>query len=205
MTLLAERPALAAAPAGPPVHLVVGPGGARIAALLHRLGAATGTDPADPDTVRIAVAARIEDAVRVGAAAGRPLLVVCDSVTPAGLRLAIAAGVAAVLRTADLTPEQLAAAVRAARHGDGRIAYATLSHLLAGAGREQAPPAAPQLTARQTEVLDLMAEGHGNAVIARTLRCSEHTVKNVIYELMTRLQARNRAHAVAHAVRCGLV
>lgn len=50
-----------------------------------------------------------------------------------------------------------------------------------------------------------MAEGDGNAVIARTLRCSEHTVKNVIYELMGRLQARNRAHAVAHAVRCGLI
>ncbi|WP_236652095.1 response regulator transcription factor [Streptacidiphilus neutrinimicus] len=61
------------------------------------------------------------------------------------------------------------------------------------------------MTSRQTAVLDLMAEGHGNAVIARTLSCSEHTVKNTIYDLMSRLQARNRAHAVAHGLRHGLI
>jgi len=54
-------------------------------------------------------------------------------------------------------------------------------------------------------VLRLMAEGHGNAGIARLLHCSEHTVKNVVYEIMARLQARNRAHAVARAVRHGLI
>jgi DNA-binding NarL/FixJ family response regulator len=86
--------------------------------------------------------------------------------------------------------------------------YVALAQLLvtppAGAGRQPAA-SAPTLTARQTAVLGLMAEGDNNAVIARTLRCSEHTVKNVIYELMSRLQARNRAHAVAHAVRHGLI
>jgi DNA-binding NarL/FixJ family response regulator len=61
------------------------------------------------------------------------------------------------------------------------------------------------LTPRQTTVLALLANGYGNAAIARRLGCSEHTVKNVVYELMGRLQARNRAHAVALAVRAGLV
>ncbi|PWS39378.1 DNA-binding response regulator [Streptomyces sp. ZEA17I] len=61
------------------------------------------------------------------------------------------------------------------------------------------------MTPRQTAVLTLVAEGHGNAVIAQALSCSEHTVKNVIYELMARLQVRNRAHAVARAVRAGLI
>ncbi|GAA4840024.1 helix-turn-helix transcriptional regulator [Kitasatospora terrestris] len=199
MTVLAEAPVTTAA--APGIHLVVGPGGARIAHLLHRTGLVPAAE-GEQETVKVAVAARIEDAVRVGAAVGRPLLVICDTVTPVGVRLALQAGVAAVLRSAELTPERLAAALRAARHGDGRIPYATLSQLLAGAGGDERPPA---LTARQTEVLDLMAEGHGNAVIARALSCSEHTVKNVIYELMARLQVRNRAHAVAHAVRCGLV
>jgi DNA-binding NarL/FixJ family response regulator len=50
-----------------------------------------------------------------------------------------------------------------------------------------------------------MAEGLGNADIARVLCCSEHTVKNVIYDLTARLQVRNRAHAVACAVRRGIV
>ncbi|MFK0222110.1 response regulator transcription factor [Streptomyces vinaceus] len=105
--------------------------------------------------------------------------------------------------------------------GDGRMPYQALVRLL-GAATSAVPassPAAntpatrpgaapadtPRLTARQTAVLTLMAEGHGNAVIARTLSCSEHTVKNVIYELMSRLQARNRAHAVACAVRHSLI
>ncbi len=107
--------------------------------------------------------------------------------------------------------------------GDGRMPYPALVRLLgaatsAGAASPgapcastpaartaTAPPDAPRLTARQTAVLTLMAEGHGNAVIARTLSCSEHTIKNVIYELMSRLQARNRAHAVACAVRHSLI
>ncbi|WP_234320942.1 helix-turn-helix transcriptional regulator [Streptomyces katrae] len=111
--------------------------------------------------------------------------------------------------------------------GDGRMPYPALVRLLGAATtagpaagpavvagpsaatapglRSLAPPEAPRLTARQTAVLTLMAEGHGNAVIARTLSCSEHTIKNVIYELMSRLQARNRAHAVACAVRHSLI
>ncbi|MFI6002551.1 response regulator transcription factor [Streptomyces sp. NPDC051366] len=115
--------------------------------------------------------------------------------------------------------------------GDGRMPYPALVRLLGAATtagtaigigidtgtaagatastapgpRSAAPPDAPRLTARQTAVLTLMAEGHGNAVIARTLSCSEHTIKNVIYELMSRLQARNRAHAVARAVRHSLI
>ncbi|MET9882844.1 LuxR C-terminal-related transcriptional regulator [Streptomyces sp. NPDC006430] len=111
--------------------------------------------------------------------------------------------------------------------GDGRMPYPALVRLLGAAAtsaataaaaasctaagstaptlRSATPPDAPRLTARQTAVLTLMAEGHGNAVIARTLSCSEHTIKNVIYELMSRLQARNRAHAVARAVRHSLI
>ncbi|PYC60694.1 DNA-binding response regulator, partial [Streptomyces tateyamensis] len=66
----------------------------------------------------------------------------------------------------------------------------------AGAAEKKSP-----LTARQTAVLSLVADGHDNAAIARTLDCSPHTVKNVIYELMVN----NRAHAVGRAVRLGLV
>ncbi len=54
-------------------------------------------------------------------------------------------------------------------------------------------------------VLALMAEGHDNAAIARELDCSQHTVRNVIYDLTSRLQVRNRAQAVACAVRTGLI
>ncbi|MDJ0383649.1 helix-turn-helix transcriptional regulator [Streptomyces sp. G-G2] len=88
--------------------------------------------------------------------------------------------------------------------------YADLVRLLGRHGslpvpRAVLPSDTPHLTARQTSVLALMADGHGNAVIARTLSCSEHTVKNVIYELMSRLHARNRSHAVACAVQHSLI
>lgn len=66
-------------------------------------------------------------------------------------------------------------------------------------------PAPPRLTARQTAVLTLMAEGHPNTAIARTLSCSDHTVKNVVYEVMSRLHARNRSHAVARALHHNLI
>lgn len=197
-------------PGAPRVHLVAACGGARLTAMLDSAGIATVQYP-DQDTVTVAVTPGVAEAVRAGAAAGRRLVAVCDTVTPDGLRSAIRAGAAAVLRSADLTGPQLAAAVHGAHHGDGRMPYGALAQLLvagqAGAGPGAAPgaPSTPALTARQTAVLGLMAEGDGNAVIARTLSCSEHTVKNVIYELMARLQARNRAHAVAHAVRFGLI
>ncbi|MFJ6138673.1 response regulator transcription factor [Kitasatospora sp. NPDC092286] len=203
---LAERAPQAPAPRA---HVLAGPAAPRLTSMLGHAGIATSPHPGS-GTVTVAAAPSVEEAVRTGAATDRPQLLVCDTVTPAGLRLALHVGVAAVLRSAGLTPPHLAAAVHGAHHGDGRMPYAALAQLLTDAVspavRPAAPPAAPApLTARQTAVLDLMAEGHGNAVIARTLRCSEHTVKNVIYELMARLQARNRAHAVAHAVRLGLI
>ncbi|MEH1098256.1 response regulator transcription factor [Micromonospora sp. CPCC 205561] len=63
----------------------------------------------------------------------------------------------------------------------------------------------PVLTAQQLRVLRLVAEGYDNAGIARELRCSPHSVKNMIYDLMARLQVSNRVHAAAYAIRRGLI
>ncbi|WP_084724728.1 response regulator transcription factor [Streptacidiphilus melanogenes] len=90
-------------------------------------------------------------------------------------------------------------------NGPGEDGSAVTARTLEPSHMRQHATSRPVLTSRQTAVLDLMAEGHGNAVIARTLSCSEHTVKNTIYDLMSRLQARNRAHAVAHGLRHGLI
>ncbi|MFF9352050.1 LuxR C-terminal-related transcriptional regulator [Streptomyces sp. NPDC014734] len=145
----------------------------------------------------------------------RRVLVAAQLVSPDSVLRAVRVGARTILRTADATPAQLVAAVHSAHHGDGRLPYGVLVRLLGTAHRPgpaapapdvaRTPQAAAPLTPRQTAVLTLVAEGHGNAVIARALSCSEHTVKNVIYELMARLQVRNRAHAVARAVRAGLI
>nr|WP_258035934.1 LuxR C-terminal-related transcriptional regulator [Streptomyces fradiae] len=170
----------------------------RVGAMLRQAG----IDPAGgPGGVTVAVTATVEEAVALRSGPGDRFLAVCDTVSPSGLRDALRAGVRAVLRSSDLTPEQLAAAVYGAWHGDGRVPYSALVQLLGGA--RAADP--PRLTPRQQSVLALMAEGHGNAVIAQTLSCSPHTVKNTVYELMGRLQARTRAQAVACAVRWSLI
>ena len=69
-----------------------------------------------------------------------------------------------------------------------------------GACPDPAAPA-PALTARELEVLRLLAEGCDTAEIAQRLAYSEPTIKNVIQRLFERLQARNRPHAVPS--RCG--
>jgi len=54
-------------------------------------------------------------------------------------------------------------------------------------------------------VLRLVAEGWDTAQIATKLSYSERTVKNVLHDVTTRLQLRNRSHAVAYAMREGLI
>ncbi|OXM45347.1 helix-turn-helix transcriptional regulator [Amycolatopsis alba] len=164
------------------------------------------------DTVVVAAGGTIDEALTACPAtlraAGDRLIVAADTLSPAGVLRAFRAGARILLQTPETTPAQFSAAVHSAVHGESRLPYGLLVRLLSGGAELSLPigvhPVAP-LTERQLTVLTLMADGHGNADIARKLSCSEHTVKNVIYELMARLQVRNRAHAVAHAVRAGLI
>ena len=61
------------------------------------------------------------------------------------------------------------------------------------------------LRSREVDVLRLVAEGYDTAEIARTLSYSERTIKKVLHEMTMRLQLRNRSHAVAYALRAGLI
>ena len=61
------------------------------------------------------------------------------------------------------------------------------------------------LTAREREVLQLVAEGATNREIAASLHLSEHTVNFHVKNILSKLHLRNRAQAVAYAVRTGLV
>ncbi|MFF8195670.1 response regulator transcription factor [Streptomyces bobili] len=195
----------------PRVHLGPAGGAARetVAASLRRAGIELTAAGRGDGAVRVAAGRTPRAALDGWPEPGGPLLLVADTFTAAGVRLAVRAGVVAILQSAEATPERLLTAVRAARCGEGRMSYGVLVRLLGEAGggdaeRRRPIPDSP-LTARQKTVLTLVAEGHGNAAIARELSCSQHTVKNVMYDLMTRLQVRNRAHAVAYGVRTGLI
>ena len=116
------------------------------------------------------------------------------------------AGAVCVLRKDTLTPESLEASVRATLQGAGVLPSDLLSGLLvavrAGDGGQ---PRSSQLTNREEQVLRLIADGHATREVAEELCYSERTVKNVLHDVVTKLGARTRSHAVAHAVRAGLI
>ena len=81
---------------------------------------------------------------------------------------------------------------------DGRV---TVS---AGAASTRACASA-RFNERERDVLALLADGHDTQEIADRLFYSERTIKGVIHEITTRLNLRNRSHAVAYAIKVGAV
>lgn len=75
----------------------------------------------------------------------------------------------------------------------------------AGGPPAQAPRRVEQLTARESEILVLMADGLFNREISRRLWLTEETVKTHVHHVLTKLGARSRAHAVAIGMRTGLI
>jgi DNA-binding NarL/FixJ family response regulator len=62
----------------------------------------------------------------------------------------------------------------------------------------------PELSVREVEILDLIAQGHSNAKIAGRLFLSPKTVGNHISHIFTKLQVADRAHAIIRAREAGL-
>jgi DNA-binding NarL/FixJ family response regulator len=121
---------------------------------------------------------------------------------------ALQAGAVGYLRKDELTPESLASAVKAAVNGTGVVTPDLLEHLLANHQSEAAAAARPvtaKLTDREQQVLALIAAGHPTREVAQELCYSERTVKNVLHDVVTKLNARSRSQAVAFAVREGLI
>jgi DNA-binding NarL/FixJ family response regulator len=117
------------------------------------------------------------------------------------------AGVRAILLR-ETTAEQLLAAITAVSQGL-TVITAELSADLS-AQLLSAPPTpdldpAEALTAREQEVLQLVAEGLTNKAIAQALSISEHTVKFHINTIMGKLNAPSRTAAVVRATRLGLI
>jgi DNA-binding NarL/FixJ family response regulator len=118
------------------------------------------------------------------------------------------AGALGVMSKEALTPATLEANVRAAVQGTGVLPGELIGQLVgAPAGGDGPAREAPAgaLSTREKQVLRLIAEGHGTREVAMALCYSERTIKNVLHDVATKLGARSRSHAVAHALRAGLI
>ncbi|MER5335466.1 response regulator transcription factor [Micromonospora sp. NPDC002717] len=103
-------------------------------------------------------------------------------------------------------PGEVERAVRAVANGEvllGPAVAARAVGFLAGA-RAAGPVPFPELTDREREVLDLVAQGLSNVVIARRLTLSPKTVRNHLSNVLTKLQVADRGQAIQRARQAGL-
>ena len=108
----------------------------------------------------------------------------------------------------DAPEEQLVSAIRVIATGGSLFAPSVTRRLIEEFSRRTEPAAPPrldELTARELEVLRLVARGLTNGEIAATLVVSEHTVKTHVAHLLRKLDLRDRTQAVVTAYESGLV
>lgn len=105
----------------------------------------------------------------------------------------------------DGDPGLYLAAVRAAHRGQGLVDPQVTLRLVRRFAAPPARPAAPELTAREKEVLRLVALGRSNAEIAGDLHIAPGTAKIHVSRILTKIGVRTRVQAAIHAYRAGLV
>jgi DNA-binding NarL/FixJ family response regulator len=130
-----------------------------------------------------------------------PAVLLAVDPQPPAIAEALRSGARAVL-SQDCTPEQVSAAIHAAAAGLVAVEPHAIEQLRVTAHPAQAPE---PLTARESEVLNMMAEGLPNKIIAHRLGISEHTVKFHVTSVMSKLKASSRTEAVMLGLRQGLI
>lgn len=135
----------------------------------------------------------------VDGAASIPVVVLADEVPSIE---ALRSGARAVLPE-DASPQQIVAAIYAAAAGLAVIPLDDAAPLLPHAALDEGT--AEPLTAREMEVIEMLAEGLSNKAIAHRLSISEHTAKFHVNSILAKLRAGTRTEAVMRGIRLGLV
>ena len=113
------------------------------------------------------------------------------------IRRALAAGVLAYL-TKDVLHDELLKAIRAVNEGHTYLPAAVAAALAAQLPR-------PDLSAREVQVLELIVQGLPNKQIAYTLNIAEHTVKNHVKNILSKLGVQDRTQAATAAIQRGII
>ncbi|MFD2417382.1 response regulator [Amycolatopsis pigmentata] len=131
---------------------------------------------------------------------GRRVVVLTTYETDADILLAVEAGAAGYLLK-DATRTELAGAIRAAARGETVLAPSVAGKLV----RHVRDPAPAPLSAREVEVLRLVARGHTNAEIGQALHITEATVKTHLLRVFAKLDVSDRTAAVTTAMARGML
>lgn len=99
----------------------------------------------------------------------------------------------------DMEPEMMLANIRQSLEGRLLVDPSMLEYLTASLRQDPAKSMAPQLTARECDVLRLIAEGWTNKMIARELNISDGTVKGHVKHLLNKLDMKSRVEAAVWA------
>jgi DNA-binding NarL/FixJ family response regulator len=113
------------------------------------------------------------------------------------IRRALAAGVQAYL-TKDVLHDELLKAIRAVHSGQAYLPAAVAAALAAQMPR-------PDLSAREVQVLELIVQGQANKQIAYSLGIAEHTVKNHVKNILSKLGVQDRTQAATAAIQRGII
>ncbi|MFD0417942.1 response regulator transcription factor [Streptomyces sp. NPDC127108] len=169
-----------------------------------------------PGHVALMLTGTVDEAVlqnlrALGHTKGVRVVLVVDRMREADLLEVAGCGVTSIVWRREATSARLLRAIHTARRGDGDVPADLLGTLINRFGRfrsEESGPAGASsvgMSTRETDILQLVSEGLKTQEIAAKLVCSERTVKNVLQNLTSRLRLRNRAHAVAYALRAGYI
>jgi DNA-binding NarL/FixJ family response regulator len=148
---------------------------------------------------------RIKNTLRV------PVVLIPSEIDRGDLFVAVECNVVAVLPRTAATSGRIEEAVLTAAAGGGVLPAQLLGELLRQLERMQREVLSPHglhtsgLTPREIDVLRLMSEGLDTAEIADRMCLSERAVKRVVFGVTRRLNLRNRPHAVAYALRSGVI
>ncbi|MFD8567260.1 LuxR C-terminal-related transcriptional regulator [Streptomyces sp. NPDC059639] len=139
---------------------------------------------------------------------GKRVVLVAGELDEERLNLVIEARISSVVWRHQATPARLVKAIEATARNEGDMPGDLLHRLLAHLERQAqgtvlSTVATGRPTGRELNVLELVSHGLGTKEIAEKLSYSERTIKGILHDAMTRLHLRNRAHAVAYAIREG--
>lgn len=148
---------------------------------------------------------------RLGRTSAARVVLIASRVDDAGLITAAECGVLGVVRRSEATPDRIVQVALLAARGESSMPSDLLARLLAQVGKMHQQLLDPRglsysgMSTREIGVLKLVADGLDTREIAANLSYSERTVKNILHDVTSRLQLRNRTHAVAYALRQGLI